>query len=124
MTKIIIINIFFYIEILLGYKKCNAHTVWPKLTFLKGGLYVSGPQKSFLVKLIPFLTFTFLIFGLIRYSKNFMFTVLSFGQVTNIFGLLYSVVLQGRIRSSYKVEFSHLFSVNLTVLVVREEVKK
>ena len=34
-----------------------------------------------------------------------MFTVFSFGQVTNVFGLLYSVILQGQFWSSF---FGHL----------------
>ena len=40
-----------------------------------------------------------------RYSTNFMFTVLSFSKITVCF-----------IRSSYKVEFGHLFWVILTIL--------
>ena len=41
------------------------------------------------------------MFAWIRYSKNVMFTVLSFGQVNNVFGLLYSVILQGQIWPSF-----------------------
>ena len=48
-----------------------------------------------------------LIFGQICYSKIFMFTVLSFDQVTNIFGLFYSIILQGQIQSSF---FGHINS--------------
>ena len=61
---------------------------------------------SFSVTLIAFLTFTVLNFGQICYSKNIMFIVLSFSQVTN--------VLVFFIWSSYKANFVHLFSVMLT----------
>ena len=46
-------------------------------------------------------------FGQICYSKNLIFTVLSFGQVTNVFGHLYLVILHGQIWSSF---FGHLNS--------------
>ena len=38
-------------------------------------------------------------------TQKLRFTVLLFGQVTKVFGLLYSFILQSQIRSSF---FSHL----------------
>ena len=42
---------------------------------------------------------------LVKLVVQKMFTVLSFGQVTKVFGLLYSVMFTGLIRSSF---FGHL----------------
>ena len=73
-------------------------------TFIRLYIYIySGNPNTDIVSRI------ILIFGQIRYWKNFMFTVFSFGQVPYVFGLLHLVILQGRIRSSF---FSHLNSPN------------
>ena len=47
------------------------------------------------------------------FKKKSFFTVLSFGQVTDIFSLLYSVILQGQIRLSF---FGHLNSPQIKFL--------
>ena len=39
--------------------------------------------------------------GFFGQPQNLRFTVLLFGQVTKVFGLLYSVILQSQIQSSF-----------------------
>ena len=80
--------------------------LWEKIQNPHERVYSTCLSKIlFLVILIQFVTFTVLIFGQIRCSKNVIFKVLSFVLVTKGFNLLYSVMFTGLIWSSF---FGHL----------------
>ena len=59
-----------------------------------------------------FMHFTVHIFGQIHSPKNSCLQSWKFGQITKAFGLLYSVMFTGQIRSSFWVKWTSLTSTN------------